>query len=77
MKHTYTIKKSDIGKRQLTSSRRCHSCGMLLMAQCIDTQDFMGAVLPIDVGKRIYLNNGVYQVENNEQLKERKAKNEC
>jgi hypothetical protein len=29
--------------------------------------DFMGRVLPGDVGKRIYKVDGIYQVENNEQ----------
>ena len=71
MKLVYTIKKSDIGKMQLNSSETCKCCGVLLWAQSINTKDFMGAIQPHDVGKRIYFTGNSYQVENDEQLKTR------
>ena len=37
----------------------------------IPVHDFMGQVQPRDVGKRIYKVDGVYQVENDEQVQHR------
>jgi hypothetical protein len=34
-------------------------------------EDFIGQILPQDVGKRVYLIDGILQVENNEQLRKR------
>ena len=75
IKQIYTIKKSDIGKGQLNSKKDCPCCGIRLWTQTINTMDFMGKIQPIDVGKRIYFNETgrCYQVENNKQLRERKA----
>lgn len=68
MKLVYTIKKSDVGKGEVSSSKRCKCCGTLLFAQHIKVRDFMGTIQPQDVGKRIYFAGNSYQIESNEQL---------
>jgi hypothetical protein len=60
--HIYTIKASDVGRATLK-----------IHGSVVSVSSFMGQVLPMDVGKRIYYRRGVLQVENNEQRDRRLA----
>lgn len=64
-KHVYTIKAEDVYKPFL----RVH--GMT-----IPLTNLLGRILPRDVGKRIYLVDRIYQVENDEQLAARQAESQ-
>lgn len=68
MKYVYTISKEDIGKRNIKLGK-CNCCNHSLGN--IPIYDFMGYIQSQDVGKRIYKNGNIYQVENQQQLKER------
>lgn len=58
----YTIARSDVGQTLLRAFGRVWS-----------VSDLMGMVLPIDVGKRVYLTDScVLQVENEEQFRVRR-----
>ncbi len=63
----YEIKKDDIRKRRIVL--KCNGCNN--MKDDIDIFNFMGYILPCDIGKRIYKNKNIYQVENQEQLTKR------
>ena len=63
----YEIKKDDIGKRRIVL--KCNCCNKI--KNDIDIYNFMGYILPCDIGKRIYKNGNIYQVENQEQLNKR------
>lgn len=57
----YTVQHADVGKRFL------RLFGRLRLVDCL------GQVLPMDIGKRIYLVGDVLQVENTEQFRRRLA----
>jgi hypothetical protein len=59
----HTITENDLGYRPIKTKH-----GMIWPV------DLMGPIQPRDVGKRIYLNGGIYQVENDEQLEARNGK---
>lgn len=61
--HDYEIKAADIGKPYVTIH------GKVYLAS-----NFIGCILPMDVGKLVYVTNGILQVENNEQFTARKNK---
>ena len=75
MKLIYTIKKSDVGKGLLTSSKKCPCCGITTEAMALKVSDVMGQVLPKDIGKRIFWTGRIYQVENDDQLAKRQHPN--
>ena len=52
----YEIRSGDVGKRHIYAFGRQHS-----------VMGIMGEILPRDTGKRVYLRDGVLQVENDEQ----------
>lgn len=52
----YTLRDSDVGKALLRAFGRT-----------IPVSHFIGQIMPIDVGKRVYDVNGIVQVENEEQ----------
>lgn len=64
-KSYYVIQEGDVGKRRLFMFDRNWSLS-----------DTLGYVQPIDVGKRMYLRDGVLSVENNEQRDKRVAQAE-
>ena len=68
MKLVHTITSDDIDKRYLDIVL-CEHCGT---TERFDVQDFIGRVMKLDVGKRIYLSDtGQLHVENQEQLEKR------
>lgn len=68
MQFVYEIKKEDINKRIIKLS--CPTCHH---AENIYVYDFMGYIMPCDIGKRIYkYGSGIYAIENDEQLNKRK-----
>lgn len=71
MEYLHTIEPCDVGKIRI--EKRCPYCGGHMADIFISS--LMGKILPRDIGKRIYLVDGVYQVENDEQLAKR-LKNE-
>lgn len=58
----YELKPSDVGKPFLTA-----------FGETWNVTDFMGRIIPQDVGKRVYVRGSVLQVENNEQRDKREA----
>lgn len=60
----YTIQHADVGKRHLQLFGRPRQL------------DCLGEVLPMDIGKRIYLSGDVLQVENTQQFRRRLAQGE-
>jgi hypothetical protein len=56
MSDFYELKQSDVYKPSIRAFGRAWM-----------TCDFIGSVLPGDVGKRVYLRGDILQVENNEQ----------
>ncbi len=68
----HEITREDVGKHVIQKPKCC-ICGA--KPNPISISDFMGRILPIDVGKRIYKVDGIYQVENQAQLKARRKKN--
>jgi hypothetical protein len=58
----HTISAADIGKRTIRIEDRPRSVA-----------DFIGHVMPRDVGKRVYVVGDVLQVENDIQLRDRRA----
>lgn len=52
----YEIQPSDVGRARIAAFGRTWP-----------VVDFLGRVLPLDVGKRVYESGGVLQVENEEQ----------
>lgn len=63
MSRYYTITSRDIGKPTIRAFGRTWS-----------VSDFIGRILSIDVGKRVYERGGILQVENQEQLEARLRK---
>ncbi len=64
MKYVHTITEEDVGKPSMKYIK-CFHCGIT----GVILFDFMGGVMPHDVGKRIYHDkSGICQVENDEQL---------
>lgn len=70
----HTITTDDIGKLNI-GQKRCHECGHNLSFDASAyIPDFMGRIMPQDIGKRIYRVRDdadarwVYQVENDAQL---------
>ena len=61
MRH-YTITTEDVGKAHIRA-----------FDQMWPVQDFLGRILPGDVGKRVYQRAGILQVENDEQYVARMA----
>lgn len=61
LKHVYTIKDSDVGliSVKLASGHWCNTYGAI------------GTIRKIDVGKHVYNNDGIVQVENEKQFKNR------
>jgi hypothetical protein len=59
----YTIAADDVGKSTINPFGRVHR-----------VTDFIGRIMPQDVGKRVYERDNVLQVENDEQLARRLAK---
>lgn len=57
----YTITEDDVGKGFLR-----------IFGQVVMAKDFIGRVLPKDVGKRVVDSGGVLQVENDEQFERRR-----
>jgi hypothetical protein len=70
-KLVHTITKDDIGKTFIKYTK-CRICGSTAV---INTTDVMGRILSLDVGKRIYDIDGIYYVENQEQLEARLKRN--
>jgi len=69
-RYIHTITQDDVGKGRIV--KVCPFCQRSIR---IFVRDFMGQVQQIDVGKRIFkVGNGVYQVENQEQLEARKQR---
>ena len=62
MRAHYEIRQEDVGKRSLS-----------LFGRGWSVADFMGRILPGDVGKRIFLVGDILQVENDEQRDKRRA----
>lgn len=60
-KHVATVTQSDVGTWKATNHNGTKR----------GIYNVIGRVLQCDVGKRVYIVNGVYQIENNEQLKRR------
>lgn len=58
----HTIEQSDVGCSTIRVGGRVRL-----------VTDFMGRILPGDVGKRIFEIDGILQVENDEQLRRRQA----
>lgn len=52
----YTLKDSDVGKSSLR-----------IFGRYVATTNFIGRIMPMDVGKRVYDVGGILQVENEEQ----------
>ena len=77
MQYIYTIKKEDINKKYIRI--KCKCCNKI--KHHIDIYNFMGYIMPCDVGKRIYQDKfQTYHVENDEQLNKRLKKeglNKC
>lgn len=72
MKYLYTIKKQDVGKRQIDMGT-CSCCGR--KNPPLNVGDVFGNVLVADIGKRVYQNeNGVLCIENQDQLNKRLGK---
>jgi len=65
--HVHTITKEDIGQ-MYTKYKSCNECDN---SAVIVWSDVLGEVLPLDVGKRVMLIDGIHMVENDEQLKRR------
>lgn len=63
MRPYYTITPSDIGKPWIKAFGRVWS-----------VSDWIGRILPLDVGKRVYQIDGILQVENQEQLLARQSR---
>lgn len=63
----YQITIADIGKKSLEYII-CPTCGK---TEKIYVSDLLGTILHCDIGKKIYQVDGIYQVENDEQLAER------
>lgn len=59
---TYTISRFDIGRPTI------RAFGKVWL-----TQNFIGRILPRDVGKKVYLRDDILQVENDEQFNRRRA----
>ena len=70
-KLVYTIKKSDVGKCTLKATIVTKS----RVYSNISTFEFMGYIQKIDIDKRIYLSDGIFQVENQAQLNNRLTTN--
>ena len=67
MKHIHTITKEDVGRHIIKLP--CPTCGRVDTICC---SDFIGYIMKIDIGKRIYRSeDGILCVENQEQLEER------
>ncbi len=67
-KHIHTITEEDIGCSVI--AKRCPVCD----GRCnIQIEDAIGPVQSYDVGKMVFLVNGVVCVENQEQLEKRKT----
>lgn len=66
MKEYYTITVDDVGKSTLRAFGRNWP-----------TTDFIGRPQPRDVGKRVFLVDGILQVENDEQRDHRMSKDEA
>lgn len=56
-----TIKPSDLGKHFVDTHN----------GKRIWIRDVMGRIMAIDIGKRLYIHNGIVQVENQEQFEKR------
>ena len=63
----YEIKIEDIGKKSL----KYIACSACQKTATIQISDLCGVLMAIDIGKRIYQVNGIYQIENDEQLANR------
>ncbi len=64
----YELTSADV-RRSFIKIVACKHCNTY---KTIWLSDFMGCVLPCDVGKHIYeVSKNVYQIENGEQVKER------
>lgn len=63
MKPYYELTEGDVGKPWVKAFGRIWWCPA-----------FIGKVLPLDVGKRVYEVDGVLQVENDEQRAKREAR---
>ena len=69
MKHVYTITNEDVGRAFITLPD-CAYCGA--KGKRVSTYDFIGRIIPPDVGKKVYqLESGSLAIENGEQLAER------
>lgn len=68
----HTITKDDIGKKWIITDKY-YTFGSTKKT-CIGITDLMGNILPIDIGKRIYLVGEIFQVENQKQLDKRLEK---
>ena len=68
----HTITKEDIGKKWIITDKY-YTFGSTKKT-CVGITDLMRNILPIDIGKRIYLVGEIFQVENQEQLERRLTK---
>lgn len=72
LKLVHTIKKEDIGKVFIKIIiKGCPYCETKDREEHIYLYNFMGYILSLDVGKRIYRRKNNYCVENDEQLQKR------
>lgn len=63
----YQITANDVGKIAL----KYISCPTCKKTEVIQVSRLLGKITNCDIGKKIYRVNGVYQVENQEQLNQR------
>ena len=61
----YILVAEDVGRPWIKAPVGCCSTRTVLVS------DFIGRILPQDVGKHCFWNNGILQVENNEQMAQR------
>ena len=73
MKYLYTIQAKDINKKYITvATCNCTDCDFCGKAKRISIEDAIGRVLPIDIGKRVFISvSGSLHVENKEQMNKR------
>jgi len=67
-KYVHTITAEDVARPHSNLGMYTHSKEGFDFAKLLET---MGRLLPQDVGKQVFENGGIYQVENEEQIQRR------
>lgn len=70
MKYLYELRKSDIDKTEIVVPNCC-TCGCPHGSATYSLEGVIGRVLPCDVGKRLWLVDGILQIENEQQFEAR------